>query len=121
MTPRNIATKTCVSIAYAVTALALIRTPAFAGVINNPSPDLSGLGNAQGTLNSVTNWIEGGCLAAIFMAFLISVASWSWGTHSRSPQFAESGKKGMVVSFAAAIVLAMGAVLINAAFGLGTA
>ena len=55
----------------------------------------------------------------ILLAFIVGTGLMAWGSHSRSPQNAERGKTTLVIAFCAAVLLAMGTVIINAAWNLG--
>jgi len=102
-----------------VTTGALAAPVAGADVVGPATPTLKGLGNAQTTLNTIINWAEAASAIVILLAFIVGTGLMAWGSHSRSPQNAERGKTTLVIAFCAAVLLAMGTVIINAAWNLG--
>lgn len=122
----NTAKRCMVSASVAMSALVgavVFAAPAGAvGLpITNPTPNLSGLGNAQNIASTIVNWVEGAAFVAVLLGVFIGCAMWVFGSHSSSPQYTQKGKGMVLIAFAGAIVLGAGAALIGALFNLGAA
>jgi hypothetical protein len=74
-----------------------------------------GYNQLQDIVNNIAAW---GLLLA-GAAVVISAVIWAFGTHSQNSQQASAGKKGVIISIAAAIAIGAGPVFINWAFNLG--
>lgn len=82
----------------------------------SPNPSLLPGGSA---LQSVTNGLGGWALIITLAGLLIGAATWALGSHSQNYQQAMSGRKAVLISGAAALIVGAAPSLINFFFHLG--
>ena len=87
------------------------------GVDANPDP--SQLPGGQ-VLQNLTNGIMGWGLILALIALIVSAASWALGANSQNYQYAVAGKRGVVVSGLAALLIGAAPAIINFFFNAGT-
>ncbi len=68
------------------------------------SPDTSQLPGAD-VLQNLTNGIGGWALVAALVGMVIGAVAWAFGQHSQNYQQAYSGRKGVIISGAAALLI----------------
>jgi hypothetical protein len=88
----------------------------FASVTLSPSTsDLPGGAVLQNLVNGVAAW----ALIAALAALLIGAAMWAVGHHTQNMQTSQSGRRAVVTSLVAAILLGAAPALINFFFSTG--
>ncbi len=70
----------------------------------NLSPDASQLPGAN-VLQNLTNGIGGWALIAAVVGMIIGAVAWAFGQHAQNYQQAYSGRKGVIISGAAALLI----------------
>jgi len=86
------------------------------GVTLDPSASaLPGTSVLQGLINGIAFW---GLLAAL-AGIVIGAATWALGTHSNNYQHTSSGRKAVLVSGAAALLIGAAPAVLNFLFGAG--
>jgi hypothetical protein len=87
-----------------------------AGVILHPSiSSLPGGGTLQALVNGVAGWALIGSLAAL----LVGAVTWALGSHSHNVQHAVSGRRAVLASGGAALLIGAAPILINFFFAAG--
>lgn len=87
-----------------------------AGVSLHPSvSSLPGSGTLEALVNGVAGWALIGSLAAL----LIGAVTWALGSHSHNVQHAVSGRRAVLTSGAAALLIGAAPVVINFFFAAG--
>lgn len=96
--------------------LALLATSAGAGITLNPtSSGLLGSGTLQSLVNGIGWWALLACLAGL----VIGAATWALGAHTNNYQHASTGRRAVLVSGAAALVIGAAGPLLNFLFSQG--
>ena len=73
------------------------------------------------TLQSITNGIAWWALLASLAGLVIGAAAWALGSHSNNYQHASSGRRAVLVSGAAALLIGAAPVILNFFFSAGQA
>jgi len=96
-----------------VPSLALLLS----GVVSmNPSPSaLPG----QSTIQQLTNGLGWWALAAALIGLVLGAATWALGSHTNNYQYANTGRKAVLASGAAALVIGAAPILVNFLFQTG--
>ena len=81
-------------------------------------PDVSQLPGGD-VLQNLTNGIAGWALVLCLVALVISAAAWALGSNSQNYQYTVAGKKGVIVSGLAALLIGAAPALINFFFNAG--
>jgi MFS family permease len=91
--------------------------PALADVTLNPS-----VGNLPGgdVLQRLTNGLGGWALVAALVGLVIGAAAWALGAHSQNYHQAFAGRRTVLVSALAALLIGAGPGLVNFFFHAGT-
>jgi len=76
----------------------------------NPNPKLLPGG---GVLQELTDGIGGWALAAALIGMVIGAVAWAFGQHSQNYHQAYSGRKGVIISGAAALLIGAAPTVIN--------
>ena len=82
------------------------------------NPDVSQLPGGQ-VLQNLTNGIAGWALVLCLVALVISAAAWALGSNSQNYQYTVAGKKGVIVSGLAALLIGAAPAIINFFFNAG--
>ena len=82
------------------------------------NPDGSKL-PGPGTLQDLTNGIGQWALIAALIGLVLGAAMWALGHYSQNYQQAYNGRKGVLVSGAAALLIGAASKIVNVFFGLG--
>ncbi|MDA8081626.1 MAG: DUF6112 family protein [Actinomycetota bacterium] len=82
----------------------------------SPDPSLLPGGSA---LQTLTNGIGGWALIITLAGLLVGAATWALGSHSQNYQQAMSGRRAVVISGAAALIVGAAPTLVNFFFHLG--
>jgi MFS family permease len=89
---------------------------AASSVVSTPSPnDLPGTAQLQQLVNGFGTW----ALIAALAGMLVGAAMWALGHHSSNYQQAANGRRGVMVSGLAAMIVGAAPALIAYFFGLG--
>ena len=90
----------------------------FAGVVLNPSP-----GNLPGSqeLQKFANGLAGWALIAALIALVIGAALWAFGSHAQNMQQSMAGRRAVITSILAALLIGGAPALINFFFTAGQA
>ena len=83
------------------------------------SPNLNGLPGGS-ELQSLTNGLGGWALMFALVGLLIGAAMWALGSHSQNYHQSYSGKRAVLVSGLAALLIGAGPTLVNFFFHAGT-
>ncbi len=83
------------------------------------SPDPAQLPGGQ-VLQQLTNGIMGWALILALIALIASAASWALGANSQNYQYAVAGKRGVIVSGLAALLIGASPAIINFFFSAGS-
>lgn len=83
-------------------------------------PSASGL-PGSGTLQSLINGLAWWALLAALLGLVLGAATWALGAHSNNYQHAASGKRAVLVSAAAALLIGAAPAIVNFLFGAGRA
>ncbi len=87
-----------------------------ANVSLNPTPsDLPG----SGTLQTMANGLAGWGLVLSLIALVVGAAMWALGAHSQNVHQSMAGRRAVLISLGAAIVIGGAPVLINFFFNAG--
>jgi MFS family permease len=78
----------------------------------NLSPDINQLPGAA-VLQSLTDGIGAWALVAALVGMVIGAVAWAFGQHSQNYQQAYSGRKGVIISGAAALLIGAAPHVIN--------
>jgi hypothetical protein len=90
----------------------------FAGVKITPTPtDLPG----SAELQKLANGLDGWALILALVALIVGAAMWALGSHSQNLHHSMIGRRTVLTSIAAAIVLGAAPALINFFFAAGSA
>jgi hypothetical protein len=89
----------------------------FTDVTVSPGGTLPGTAQLQQLINGFGTW----ALMAALAGMLAGAAMWALGHHSANYQQSANGRKGLLVSGVAALVIGAAPTLINFFFGLGQA
>jgi hypothetical protein len=84
----------------------------------NLSPNLSSLPGG-GTLQSLVNGVAGWALIIALAALVIGAVSWALGSHSHNVHQSMAGRRAVLVSAAAALLIGAAPELINFFFHVG--
>jgi hypothetical protein len=82
------------------------------------NPDVSQLPGGQ-VLQNLTNGIAGWALVLCLVALVVSAAAWALGSNSQNYQYTVSGKKGVIISGLAALLIGAAPAIINFFFSAG--
>jgi hypothetical protein len=82
------------------------------------TPDPSQLPGGQ-VLQKLTNGLGGWALALALIGLLIGAAAWALGAHSQNYQQSYSGRKAVLVSGFAALLIGAGPAIVNFFFSTG--
>jgi len=82
------------------------------------TPDPSQLPGGQ-VLQKLTNGLGGWALALSLVGLLIGAAAWALGAHSQNYQQSYSGRKAVLVSGFAALLIGAGPAIVNFFFSTG--
>lgn len=82
-------------------------------------PDPSQLPGGQ-VLQNLTDGIMGWALALSLIALLVSAAAWALGANSQNYQYTVAGKRGVLVSGVAALLIGAAPAIVNFFFDAGT-
>src|ERR1700685_2628524 len=82
------------------------------------TPDPSQLPGGQ-VLQRLTNGLGGWALALSLVGLLVGAAAWALGAHSQNYQQSYSGRKAVLVSGFAALLIAAGPAIVNFFFSTG--
>jgi len=82
------------------------------------SPDPTQLPGGQ-VLQNLTNGLGGWALALSLVGLLIGAAAWALGAHSQNYQQSYSGRKAVLVSGLAALLIGAGPAIVNFFFSTG--
>lgn len=94
----------------------LTNRSAHAGVSLDPSSGgLPGSGTLQGLINGIGFW----ALLAALAGLVIGAATWALGAHTNNYQNATTGRRAVLVSAAAALVIGAAPSLLNFLFDAG--
>ncbi|MDA8040471.1 MAG: DUF6112 family protein [Actinomycetota bacterium] len=90
---------------------------ALSGVVSmNPSATaLPG----HNTLEQLTNGIGWWALLAALLGLVIGAAAWALGSHTNNYQYSSSGRRAVLVSGAAALIIGAAPTVVNFLFGAG--
>lgn len=96
---------------------ALLAGRVVAGVVSmNPSPTaLPG----SSTLEQLTNGIGWWALVAALVGLVVGAAAWAIGSHTNNFQYSMSGRRAVLVSGLAALVIGAAPTVVNFLFGAG--
>ena len=83
------------------------------------TPDPSQLPGGQ-VLQNLTNGIMGWALALSLIGLLVSAAAWALGANSQNYQYTVAGKRGVLVSGIAALLIGASPAIVNFFFDAGT-
>ncbi len=83
----------------------------------NPNP---GAGPGGDVLQTLVNWIGGISLVVCLIALLVGAAFWAFGSHGNNYAQTANGKRAVLISGGAALVIGAAAALINFMYGLGS-
>ncbi|MBW3578889.1 MAG: hypothetical protein KY462_14340 [Actinobacteria bacterium] len=83
------------------------------------NPDISQLPGGA-VLQSLTNGIMGWALVLSLIGLLLSSAAWALGANSQNYQYTVAGKRGVMVSGLAALLIGAAPAIINFFFNAGT-
>lgn len=84
----------------------------------NSDPDISQLPGGQ-VLQNLTNGIAGWALVLCLVALVVSAAAWALGSNSQNYQYATVGKRGVIISGLAALLIGAAPAIINFFFNAG--
>ncbi len=87
-----------------------------ADVVVNKGQELPGTAQIQRLIDGLGTW----ALMAALVGMLLGAAVWALGHHSANYQQSANGKKGLLVSAMAALVVGAAPTLINFFFSLGS-
>jgi hypothetical protein len=87
-------------------------------VFVNVQPDMGALPGGS-TLQTLTNGIAGWTLMIALIALLVGAASWAIGAHSQNYHQSSVGKRTVLVSAGAALLIGAAPELINFFFSMG--
>ncbi len=90
----------------------------FYGLIVNVQPNMGALPGGS-TLQTLTDGIAGWALMIALIALLVGAASWAIGAHSQNYHQSSVGKRTVMVSAGAALLIGAAPVLINFFFSMG--
>lgn len=82
------------------------------------NPDSSQLPGGQ-ILQNITNGIGGWGITLALVALIVSAVVWALGSNSQNYQYTVAGKRGVVVSGLAALLIGAAPAVINFFFGAG--
>ena len=82
------------------------------------NPD-SGALPGSSSLQTLANGLGWWALLASLLGFVIGAATWALGSHTNNYQHAASGRRAVLVSGAAALVIGAAPVVLNFLFGIG--
>jgi hypothetical protein len=88
-----------------------------AGVVTM-NPSASAL-PGQSTIQQLTNGLGWWALVASLVGLVLGAAAWALGSHSNNYQYATTGRKAVLVSGAAALVIGAAPTLVNFLFQTG--
>lgn len=81
----------------------------------NPGGSLPGTAQLQQLIDGFSTW----ALMAALAGMLVGAAAWALGHHSSNYQQSANGRKGLLVSGVAAMVIGAAPAMVNFLFGLG--
>jgi len=82
------------------------------------SPNVHGLPGSN-VLQDLTDGIGGWALVAALVGMVIGAVAWAFGQHSQNYHQAYSGRKGVIISAAAALLIGAAPTVINVFFHAG--
>lgn len=82
------------------------------------TPDVSQLPGGE-VLQSITNGIGGWAIVLALIGLMVSAAVWALGSNSQNYQYTVAGKRGVVVSGLAALLIGAAPAIINFFFRAG--
>ena len=95
----------------------MMLAPLLAQVTGNPDPSQLPGGEV---LQNLTNGIMGWALALSLIGLLVSAAAWALGANSQNYQYTVAGKRGVLVSGIAALLIGAAPAIVNFFFSAGT-
>jgi hypothetical protein len=97
--------------------IAVISAGAGSGVSLNPTlNNLPGGGTLQALVNGLGAW----ALIAALVGLVIGAAAWALGVHSQNYQQSMVGRRAVLVSALAALLIGAAPIIVNFFFGQGT-
>jgi len=91
---------------------------ALSGGIVNLTPDPGGIPGAA-TIQSIANGIGWWALLLSLLGLVIGAATWALGSHSNNYQYATTGRRAVIVSGLAALIIGAAPALVNFFFSAG--
>jgi len=88
-----------------------------AGIVSM-NPSASAL-PGQSTIQQLTNGLGWWALVASLVGLVLGAAAWALGSHTNNYQYATTGRKAVLVSGAAALVIGAAPTLVNFLFATG--
>jgi hypothetical protein len=88
-----------------------------AGIVSM-NPSASAL-PGQSTIQQLTNGLGWWALVASLIGLVLGAAAWALGSHTNNYQYATTGRKAVLVSGAAALVIGAAPTLVNFLFATG--
>ncbi len=82
------------------------------------NPDVSQLPGGK-VLQNLTDGVSGWALVLCLVALVISAAAWALGSNSQNYQYTAAGKKGVIISGLAALLIGAAPAIINFFFNAG--
>ncbi|MFA9432821.1 DUF6112 family protein [Egicoccus sp. AB-alg2] len=82
-------------------------------------PDPSQLPGGQ-VLQNLTNGVMGWALVLALVAMIVSAVAWALGSNSNNYQYSVAGRRGVVISGLAALLIGAAPAIINFFFDTGT-
>jgi MFS family permease len=100
-----------------IDSVAALVPARLADVVLNPDPSQLPGG---GTLQQLTNGLGGWALVAALVGLLVGAAAWALGSHSQNYQQSFVGRRTVLISGLAALIIGGAPTLINFFFHTGT-
>jgi hypothetical protein len=91
---------------------------AFSGGIVNLTPDPGGIPGAS-MIQSIADGIGWWALLLSLLGLVIGAATWALGSHSNNYQYATTGRRAVIVSGLAALIIGAAPALVNFFFSAG--
>jgi hypothetical protein len=97
-----------------------VTVSALADVVNipNPTPDTTQLPGSN-ALQSLINGLDGWALFLTLAALLVGAVVWALGSHSQNYHQSLAGRRAVIVSALAALVLGAGPAIVHTFFHIG--
>jgi hypothetical protein len=96
----------------------IVAAPSGSGTVNL-TPNGGGIPGSQ-AVQGIANGIAWWALLLSLLGLVIGAASWALGSHSNNYQYASTGRKAVIVSGLAALLIGAAPALINFFFGVGS-